>query len=356
MACNMNKIAHFSKEKQELVALCIDQYTNDLANFVSENAKTDDATIDAQIRSRFQNEILGNEEFNYRTYRKHKNEIFEIIEVILDQTLPEGWRENEFFNRFVEERRVDLGDLNEFYAEDNTYFSVSKFSGNHWDTNRERFDIGAPFSVATSWYDVHFYNEFERFMKNLDSFTKMLDKARKSFLNYFQNAIYTAFSGLSGEVPSDFVGSGTLSSDTEKAAFLAIADRVRAATGNSPIIVGTAAALRKLMGSLDTNWIAESSKDARNKTGVVPYFEGFELLVIPQVLQENSFDFAIGNDKILLISNGSKPIKFVFEGNSRMKEVGENTANRDQTLEYQIQTKAGVGIVVDQVYGYWTLT
>ena len=42
MACNMSKIANFSKAKQELIAMCIDHYTGDLANFVAENVKTDD--------------------------------------------------------------------------------------------------------------------------------------------------------------------------------------------------------------------------------------------------------------------------------------------------------------------------
>ena len=116
MACNMNKIANFSKEKQELIAMCVDHYTGDLANFVAENIKTDEKSIDSQIRQRIQNEVLGGAEFNYRAYRKHKNDIFEILEVVLDQTLPEGWSDNEFFNRFVEERRVDLGDTNEFSA------------------------------------------------------------------------------------------------------------------------------------------------------------------------------------------------------------------------------------------------
>ena len=152
MACDMSKIANFSKEKQELVAICVDHYAGDLVNFVAENVKTDDKSIDAQIRERITKDVLGGAEFNYRTYRKYKNDIYEILEVTLDQTLPEGWKENEFFNRFVEERRLDLGDMNEFYAEDNTLLTVSRFSGNHWDTVRERFDMGTAFSVSTSWY------------------------------------------------------------------------------------------------------------------------------------------------------------------------------------------------------------
>ena len=355
MACNMNKIANFSKEKQELIAMCVDHYTGDLANFVAENIKTDEKSIDSQIRQRIQNEVLGGAEFNYRTYRKYKNDIFEILEVVLDQTLPEGWRDNEFFNRFVEERRVDLGDTNEFYAEDNTYLTVSRFSGNYWDTIRERYDIGAPFTVQTSWYEVHFYNEFERFMKELDSFTKMMDKARQSFLRFFQDAIYTAFSNMGDYVPDEFSGHGALSTDTEKESLLTIIEKVQTATGHKPVLVGSASALRKLQGHIEDNWIASSAKEERMKNGIISSWEGYELMVLPQVFKPGTFDFELSTDKILIVGSATRPIKFVYEGQSRIKEVRDNTENMDMTYEAQIQTKAGVGIVIDNMVGEWTL-
>ena len=182
MACDMSKLANFSTEKQQLIALGIDTYTGDVANYVAKDVDTSAGSMDDVMRDRFNKDILHGEKYNYRTYRKYKNDIFEILETVLDQTLPEGWSENEFFNRFVETVRVDLGDKNEFYAEDNGNFIVSKFSGNHWDTIRERMDMGKSFSIETSWWEVHFYNEFERFMKNIDSWTKLMDKARKSRL------------------------------------------------------------------------------------------------------------------------------------------------------------------------------
>lgn len=355
MACNMNKIANFSKEKQELIAMCVDHYTGDFANFVAENVKTDDKSIDAQIRDRICNEVLGGAEFNYRTYRKYKNDIFEIIEVVLDQTLPEGWKDNEFFNRFVDERRVDLGDINEFYASDDTFLTVSRFSGNHWDTIRERFDIGTSFSIQTSWFEVHFYNEFERFMKGIDSFVSMMDKARKSFLQFFQNAVYVAFSNMGDVVPAEFVGHGALSTDTEKEQLLAIAERVAAANGKKPVIIGTSTALRKLQGKLEDNWIPDSSKEQRKTGGVVSHWEGYELVVLPQVFKAGTFDFELSNDRLLIVSNETKPIKFVYEGESRLKEVQDNKENMDGTFEAQIQVKAGVAVVADKLIGEWIL-
>ena len=355
MACDMSKLANFSTEKQQLIALGIDTYTGDVANYVAKDVDTSAGSMDDVMRERFEKDVLHGEKYNYRTYRKYKNEIFEIIETVLDQTLPEGWKENEFFDRFVETIRVDLGDKNEFYAEDNGYFTVSKFSGNHWDTIRERMDMGKSFSVETSWWEVHFYNEFERFMKNIDSWTKLMDKARKSFLQAFQNAVYAAFSQMSDMAPEGFVGHGSLATDTERDALLELIDKVETANGVKPILVGTGAALRKLQKNIDENWIAQSAKEERKNNGIVSSWEGYDLMPIPQVFKQGTFDFALSTTQILIVATNAKPIKFVFEGDSRLKETNDNRDNMDQTLEGQVQVKAGLASVTSDVIGYWDL-
>ena len=326
-----------------------------MANYVAKDVDTSAGSMDDVMRERFEKDVLHGEKYNYRTYRKYKNDIFEILETVLDQTLPEGWKENEFFDRFVETIRVDLGDKNEFYAEDNGNFIVSKFSGNHWDTIRERMDMGKSFAVETSWWEVHFYNEFERFMKNIDSWTKLMDKARKSFLQAFQNAVYAAFSQMSDMAPEGFVGHGSLATDTERDALLELIDKVETANGVKPILVGTGAALRKLQKNIDENWIAQSAKEERKNNGIVSSWEGYDLMPIPQVFKQGTFDFALSTTQILIVATNAKPIKFVFEGDSRLKETNDNRDNMDQTLEGQVQVKAGLASVTSDVIGYWDL-
>jgi hypothetical protein len=355
MACDMSKLANFSTEKQQLIALGIDTYTGDVGNYVAKDVDTSAGSMDDVMRERFAKEILHDEKFNYRVYRKYKNDIFEILETVLDQTLPEGWSENEFFNRFVETIRVDLGDKNEFYAEDNGNFIVSKFSGNHWDTIRERMDMGKSFAVETSWWEVHFYNEFERFMKNIDSWTKLMDKARKSFLQAFQNAVYAAFADMADMAPEGFVGHGALSTDTERDNLLELIEKVETANGVKPVLVGTGAALRKLQKNIDENWIPESAKEERKRNGVISSWEGYDLMPIPQVFKQGTFDFALSTTKILIVATNAKPIKFVFEGDSRLKETNDNRDNMDMTLEGQIQVKAGLAAVTSDVIGHWDL-
>lgn len=68
--------------------------------------------------------------------RRHKVDVFEVIENTIEDMLVSGWGENPFFNEFVEIKSAALGDTNEFYTEDKVILTVSELSGNH-----HNFDI-----------------------------------------------------------------------------------------------------------------------------------------------------------------------------------------------------------------------
>ena len=78
-------------------------------------------------------------------------------------------------------------------------------------------------------------------------------------------------------------------------------------------------------------------------------------MVIPQVFQQGTFEFALSTTRILILATNGKPIKFVYEGDSRLKEVTDNRENMDQTLEGQIQVKAGLAVISSDIVGCWEL-
>ena len=53
MACDMSKLANFSTEKQQLIALGIDTYTGDVANYVAKDVDTSAGSMDDVMRDRF---------------------------------------------------------------------------------------------------------------------------------------------------------------------------------------------------------------------------------------------------------------------------------------------------------------
>lgn len=91
-----------------------------------------------------------------RAIRRHKTDIFEVIEDTVENMIVTGWGDNPFFNQFVEIKSAAEGETNEFYTQDNVILTVSELSGNHHNLFRQRLGEGKSFNVKTSWYGVRF--------------------------------------------------------------------------------------------------------------------------------------------------------------------------------------------------------
>lgn len=92
----------------------------------------------------------------HKAIRRHKIDVFEVIEETVENLLVSGWGDNPFFNQFVEIKSMADGDTNEFYVPDEVILTVSEISGNHHNLIRQRLGAGKTFSVKTSWYGVKF--------------------------------------------------------------------------------------------------------------------------------------------------------------------------------------------------------
>lgn len=70
-----------------------------------------------------------------RAIRRHKVDVFEIIETTVEDMLVSGWGKNTFFDEFVEVKNAESGDTNSFYTEDRVVLTVSELAGNHHNLN-----------------------------------------------------------------------------------------------------------------------------------------------------------------------------------------------------------------------------
>ena len=61
------------------------------------------------------------------------NKIFEMIEDVLDVEVATGWKDNEFFNEYVEDKNMRDGDDNEFWTDNDVILIVTKVAGDHHD-------------------------------------------------------------------------------------------------------------------------------------------------------------------------------------------------------------------------------
>lgn len=111
----------------------------DVANgkkvFNSEGAEVSTEDANSKIRE-MMFQVLGidetaNKKEIRQAIRRHKVDVFEVLENTIEDMLVSGWGSNPFFNEFVEMKSAAFGDTNEFYTEDKVTLTVSELSGNH---------------------------------------------------------------------------------------------------------------------------------------------------------------------------------------------------------------------------------
>lgn len=297
-----------------------------------------------------------------KAIRKNQQVLFDLIEEVVPNLLQSGWQDNPFFNEYVEVKNIDIGDQNVFYTEDETILSVSKVSGNHWDIDRQRLGKGASFSVATSWYGIAIYSEYERLLTGAEDFATFVTKLYEAVDRFVNESIYQAFCDAAEKLPGGASGAGqwvkTGALDAAaKDTFMTLIEDVQMATGMDVVIMGTKSALMKLEGMQDINWVSNDMKVERNTTGRIGFFEGIRLVELKQGFRLNDTTNRLINDKQLFImpTGDNKFVKLVNEGQPEMRQVNDNTTNLDMTYDYRYMFKMGVAVMIGLRFGVWNI-
>lgn len=293
-----------------------------------------------------------------RAFRRHKIDVYEVIEDVLDDLLVSGWGDNPFFREFVEEKYMNLGDTNEFYSESDVILTVSEISGGHHDLFRQRLGAGKTFSVKTSWYGVKVYTEYELFATGRIDWARFINKIYEAFDKKINDMLYAAVMAAGTKVPptSQFSKTGELSAENRDT-FMTLLEDVQMATGEEVVIMGTRSALAKLSGLGDTEWISNEMKQERYTTGRLGMFEGIRLVEIPQAFADgDTSKKLVDNTKLLFMPVGdNKFIKLYDEGNGEFYENTDSSTHMDMTLDAEYQRKMGIATVINKKFGMWTI-
>lgn len=322
------------------------------------------ADANEMIREKFRLILGVDENAKAKDYRRaikrHKDEVFEVIVDTIDDMLTSGWTENEFFRDFVEIRNLELDDANEFVTEDKTVLSVGKLSGNHWDIDRQRLGHGESFRVPTYWVGLGVYEEFERVMTQRADWTKLVNAIYAAMDTYVDEIVYKAVIEAGQKVlpGSDQFYKTAALDKANKVDFVTMIEDVQAANrGAEVVIMGTKVALSKLNNLADVNWISQADKADYRNMGHVGIFEGTRIVEIPQVFAKNDTTTKMVDPNVLLIMPvaDNKFVKLVYEGDSQIREITDNTENQDMTYEFKYMTKLGVATIIGRYFGTWNI-
>lgn len=324
-----------------------DTLSNRVGLFADKNAS---GYADEAVRRGLLNELGG--ELTWQTWRNNKNSILTVFENVLNTNLPNAWDGSPFYRQLVETRNGALGEKNEFIVERDGHLVASRFSGNHWHTDRQKVQGRRSFSVSTDWIYVRVYDDLERFIKGYTTLSEMLASIQRSFQIDMDARIFAAFNGAGTYLPEKFKETGTY--DESKMSDLC--QRVSTSTQSAVILAGSKSALAKIHKGIDARYISESQKDeiATNGCLITQTGLGVPAIEIPQAFIRGTYDFIVDNKTIYVLSANDKPIKVFFEGDTRARELSEQNTS-DMTIDAQVQTKVGVGVVFSNLFGKYTI-
>lgn len=298
-------------------------------------------------------EVLGVEGYEVNSFRKamrrNKIAVFEIIEEVIDNVLANGdYKNNTFYNHFVEVKNIALGDANEFYIEGGNILEVAEFSGSHWDLKRQRLDIGEALRVPMRDYGIKVYEYAERIASGRVDFGKVVAEIAKAVERKMAELAEATFAKAMEAVPSEFKVAGA--SDAEE--ILEVCQHVEVANGEAPILIGTKLAIRKLQGVVDV--ASDKMLDAKNEHGMMAVWQGIPCMEIAQGHKIGTFEFTMPNDKVYIVAGDAKPVKMILEGHTEVKEVSEELT-ADGAVENIVRFKAGCAVVYGGAIGEITL-
>lgn len=327
---------------ENIVQLAVDSYKG---KPIGEYSVSDSMEV---LRKAFVEANNGSTKLNIRDIRDGKCKgLFSLVETILQKTVIEGFKGDEFFNALVEFKSTALGDENDFYIEDDSLFFVSEVARGTQGIRRQRFMNGEHIRIKTSPKVVKIYEELDRVLSGKVDFNYFIDKVAESFKKAILEQCYAALSKVveAGSVYAPVAGTY----DAEK--LREVINHVEAATGATARIIGTKAALAKL----DIKQIGEQAKSDLYNMGYYGKFYGTDCVFIRQIHKTGTTDFAFDDNTIYIIAGTDKPIKVMNEGDPFII-MGNPLDKADLSQEYMYLDRYGIGVVQLGKIGVYQMT
>lgn len=279
-------------------------------------------------------------------YEKNKIEVFRIISVAVDATMPAILKNQ--LDGLVNFHNLAAGDTNLFTNKDASLFRVARIAAGTQDIRRDN-KLGGSYSVQTHWHGVGTYVEFEQFLTGQVDFNDYIQTVSESYAADMGKRIYKAISESYDKVRAVRKHTGTFDLDE----LLEIVRHVKAASGGTQVTVyGTLTALNKIARGLD---LSETMKDSLNSQGFLSNVQGMTLNLLPDVYEPGTEQFAIDDDALLVIPSGEKIVDVVLEGQAVTRQAEATESNLLQ-MDFITLKKFGVHVKQSSIYGFYKLT
>lgn len=322
---------------KELSQLAIDIYLNKTGDFSREEAEESlrQALID----------LCGTDKPDYKTMRRFKPEVFEILEEALDVLVSRNIEEE--FGKFAEYRNLSWGDSKRFVLKNPNLFKVAVVSHGSGNLRRQRLEDGS-IEVDTYMRGIKIYEELYRFLAGRIDWVELVNRVSQSYNNEIYTSVYKAIYDSYNNLSATYGVTGTYDATT----LGNLIQHVEAANGARAVIYGAKNALGKVTDAV----VSDTRKEVFNMQGYYGVFRGTEMQEIKQAHIPGTDTFAINDSFLIIIPQGDeKIVKIVDEGDSIIRERLDG-ANMDYSIEYEFLKSSGIAVVTAAKFGIYRLS
>lgn len=331
---------------QDVVKLALDS-----RHGVGEAAKFSKQDSQAALREALIEMNGGSTKFDRKTMRSARGaEIYAIIEEVIQKEENAYWENNDVVNRICEYRNLALGDQQQFYIPDKSFYAVADISEGNTGLRRQRLEGGTYLTVKTSLRGIKLYEEANRVLAGRVDFNDMIDRAVASIAKDNYERVMNAWNGI-GTATLGSIYAPTSTGSYSEGALLDVISHVEAETGIVPTLYGSKKALRTIAPAIATS--SEAGKNEMNQFGYIGKFYGCDVIALTQAHKTNSTEFLLDDDTIYIMSSADKPIKYITEGEGIIEEK-TGADNADLSYEWLYTERTGIAVVVNEVFGKYT--
>jgi len=283
----------------------------------------------------------------YKSFRKNKNEIFELVEENVDEILPK--RVDDAYGGFVEYQILDQGQKPKFKTKKGKRGLLNFITkvGLGGVIERTRLDVDY-INMTMEAFGGAVYCEFEQFLDGIIDWTDLINAIVDGIMEkinlQIQSILIASFTGLSANMKvqaNSFVPSqmGQLITNVQS-------------YGDNVVIFCTPT----FAGTIEETpgFVSDMDRTERREFGRIGKFRGASVIVLPNAFADDANTSKVLSDQyaIIVATNESKIVKVAFEGETIVNE----TENADRSIDFNSYKKFGLTIVYSNFYSMYKNT
>ena len=276
------------------------------------------------------NELAG----SYNLYRRNKNDIFEIMQEVIDEVLPAKIYTK--YGEFAEIKQYGQGNKPSFTQRTGRKRAKQFITKVGLAGIYEVFKLDKEFfTVEATAFGGAAQIGLEEFLDGVVDFAELLDVIVEGLDEAFYGEIAKSLETLFATLPASNKGSGNGFVEATMDDLI-----MKAQSYGIPTIMAPLELAAKIVPA--DGWVSDEDKTEMRNKGYIGIYKGTKVIVLPQSYEDELLEVKVVAPQYayILITDG-KPVKVALEGESIVDEF----VNADRSREVQTYKKFGVALI-----------